>query len=276
MTIQEVCRRTGLAPDLVRAWERRYRAVRPERRPNNHRHYSGEDLQRLLLLRDAVQAGHAISAIAALGNDDLRALLSMPQRRRDDDALLTDLIVAVRDYDAAAVERTLSAAAQGCSAEDFCDRIVTPLLNEVGEYWLHDASLIAKEHLASAAVAGVLERTIKEARVRKANPMLFATIPYERHVIGAMMAAAVAAQHGYRTLILGAGSTPSEIADVALRLGAAGVGVSVIYQQAEHTLHDLAAQLGGIPLWVGGAKATDGPWKRIGTMRDFGAALNAL
>lgn len=275
MTIQEVCRRTGLAPDLVRAWERRYRAVRPERASNNHRHYSGEDLQRLLLLRDAVQAGHAISRIAGLADDDLRTLLSMP-KVRDDDAVLTELIVAVRDYDGSTLESSLLAAAQMRSAEEFCDRIVTPLLHEVGEYWLHDASLIAKEHLASSAIAGVLERTIKEARVRKPKPMIFATIPYERHVIGALMAASVAAQHGYRTLILGAGSTPSEIADVAKRLGAAGVGVSVIYQQAEHTLHDLAAQLGGIPLWVGGTKATDGSWTRIVTMRDFGAALNEL
>lgn len=275
MTIQEVCRKTGLAPDLLRAWERRYRAVRPARRPNNHRRYSGEDLQRLLLLRDAVNAGHAISQIAALADAEIRALLP-ETAQRDDDALLSALIMSVRDYDAEAVERVLLETAQTRSAVDFCDSIVTPLLHEVGEYWLHDASLIAKEHLVSSAVAGVLERTIKQSPMRKRKPMIFATIPYERHVIGAAMAAAVGAQHGYRALILGAGSTPAEIADVAKRLDAAGVGVSVIYQQAEHTLHELAAQLAGIPLWVGGAKATGGPWKRIGTMHEFAAALNAL
>ena len=48
-----VVRRTGLSPDVLRVWERRYGAVHPTRSPGNRRFYSDADVERLQLMRAA-------------------------------------------------------------------------------------------------------------------------------------------------------------------------------------------------------------------------------
>ena len=72
--IKYVSQRTGLTPHVIRAWEKRYNAVVPERSPKNRRLYSEEDIQRLLLLKTITDAGHNISQVAKLETEDLTNL----------------------------------------------------------------------------------------------------------------------------------------------------------------------------------------------------------
>ncbi|MEM6457029.1 MAG: MerR family transcriptional regulator [Acidobacteriota bacterium] len=77
-----VARRTGLKPDLIRAWERRYGAVAPGRSQTRRRIYSDADIQRLILLKEATEGGRGISQVAHLDDDALRDLLSKDQAFR--------------------------------------------------------------------------------------------------------------------------------------------------------------------------------------------------
>jgi DNA-binding transcriptional MerR regulator len=56
----------------LRIWEQRYRAVHPVTAPSGHRLYSPADLQRVLLLRQLTEQGHAIGSIAALDSAQLQ------------------------------------------------------------------------------------------------------------------------------------------------------------------------------------------------------------
>ena len=82
-------RLTGLSPDLIRAWQRRYGAVEPVRTDGNARRFRAVDVRRLALLKELVEQGHTIKDVAAL---DEAALASL---RRD----TTDLAEAP-DYPA--------------------------------------------------------------------------------------------------------------------------------------------------------------------------------
>jgi len=73
-SIQLAARLTGLSTHVIRIWEQRYHAVEPRRTAANHRLYSQDDIERLGLLRDVTHAGHNISQVARLSNDELRAL----------------------------------------------------------------------------------------------------------------------------------------------------------------------------------------------------------
>jgi methylmalonyl-CoA mutase cobalamin-binding subunit len=181
----------------------------------------------------------------------------------------------VQAADGAALYNKLEKARAERSAPAFCDDIVSPLLREVGEYWLTDAALIAREHLATATVSRVLAAVKPKDRARKA-PLLFGAIPPERHLAGASMAAFVAEQCGFPAIVVGVGATVEEIASTAKHTGAAGVGMSVIYYDAEHTVRELAKALGTVPLWVGGGKAAPGPWTRVKSMREFAEMLYKL
>jgi DNA-binding transcriptional MerR regulator len=72
--ISAVAKLTGIPLDTLRAWERRYRTVIPKRAARG-RVYSEEQIQKLLLLRRAVEQGHSIGQVAALGERQLRELL---------------------------------------------------------------------------------------------------------------------------------------------------------------------------------------------------------
>lgn len=76
-----VVRRTGLNPSLLRAWERRYGAVDPGRSDGGQRLYSEDDIRKLSLLREAVDAGHNISQVAELPLQGLRELVLREQGR---------------------------------------------------------------------------------------------------------------------------------------------------------------------------------------------------
>ena len=74
--IKYVSQRTGLSVHRIRAWERRYQAVTPERTATQRRLYSESDIRRLQLLRQAIDGGHRISKIGRLALDDLMKLVN--------------------------------------------------------------------------------------------------------------------------------------------------------------------------------------------------------
>jgi len=69
--IGAVARLTGIPPDTLRVWERRYDLVRPLRSEGGGRLYSQEDVTRLGLIKRLVDSGHAIGTIAELTLEQL-------------------------------------------------------------------------------------------------------------------------------------------------------------------------------------------------------------
>ena len=69
--IGAVSRLTGISTDTIRAWERRYSVVQPNRGENNNRYYTGEHIRRLLSIKRLVDAGQAIGTICQLSDEEL-------------------------------------------------------------------------------------------------------------------------------------------------------------------------------------------------------------
>jgi DNA-binding transcriptional MerR regulator len=80
--IGAVARLTGIPPDTLRVWERRYAVVTPFRSDAGTRLYQAEDVSRLTLIKRLVDNGDAISHVASLSLDQLRdrvkGLLPLP------------------------------------------------------------------------------------------------------------------------------------------------------------------------------------------------------
>ncbi len=87
--IGAVARLTGIPPDTLRVWERRYAVVTPIRSEAGTRLYAAEDVHRLSLIKRLVDNGDAISHVAGLELSQLRervrgvsgAVLETPERR---------------------------------------------------------------------------------------------------------------------------------------------------------------------------------------------------
>jgi MerR family transcriptional regulator, light-induced transcriptional regulator len=70
--IGAVSRLTGVSPDTLRVWERRYQVVTPARSDAGTRLYYPEDIGRLALIKQLVDRGDAISRVAGLSLHQLR------------------------------------------------------------------------------------------------------------------------------------------------------------------------------------------------------------
>jgi DNA-binding transcriptional MerR regulator len=74
-----VARLTGISPDTLRIWERRYEVVEPRRTPKGGRLYSQQDVTRLTMIKILVDSGHAISTVASLPVEELNRRLNTAQ-----------------------------------------------------------------------------------------------------------------------------------------------------------------------------------------------------
>jgi len=74
--IGTVSQLTGLDPHTIRAWERRYGAIRPHRSEGGTRLYGDAEVARLRLLRALSECGDPIGRIAGLSDDALRERLA--------------------------------------------------------------------------------------------------------------------------------------------------------------------------------------------------------
>ncbi len=70
--IGAVARLTGISPDTLRVWERRYSVVTPFRSDAGTRLYRAQDVGRLTLIKRLVDSGDAISHVAPLTLEQLR------------------------------------------------------------------------------------------------------------------------------------------------------------------------------------------------------------
>lgn len=75
--IGAVARITGIAPDTLRIWERRYSVVEPDRGEGLRRLYGRGDITRLTLIKQLVDKGNAISSVARLSEAELREKLEV-------------------------------------------------------------------------------------------------------------------------------------------------------------------------------------------------------
>jgi DNA-binding transcriptional MerR regulator len=69
-----VARMANMPVSTLRIWEQRYQAVGPTTAPSGHRLYSGADVERVAVLRQLTQRGHAIGSLAGLNAEQLQEL----------------------------------------------------------------------------------------------------------------------------------------------------------------------------------------------------------
>jgi DNA-binding transcriptional MerR regulator/methylmalonyl-CoA mutase cobalamin-binding subunit len=263
--IQIVARRTGLNLDVLRAWERRYGVVEPERSDGGRRLYSAADIERLSLLGRVVDRGLRIGDARRMDDAALRSFLAEsaskeqpvdgggskdargaakqaraatlvgpgaePVDETASDSAATHLERskrAVEAFDSHALTRALARANVSLSLRALLDGVVAPLLAWIGERWSEGKLCVAQEHMASAAIRSMLLADLAAGATGAQSPCIVVTTPaHELHELGALFAAVVATSAGWRVEYLGPNLPAGEIAIATRRCEADAVGLSV-------------------------------------------------
>jgi DNA-binding transcriptional MerR regulator/methylmalonyl-CoA mutase cobalamin-binding subunit len=238
-TIQKAALQAGLTPHVLRAWERRYAALTPQRTPSNRRLYTDKDIERLSLLRQTVQSGHNIGRVVGLPSEELRRLIAEASALDSANEVtpsptsaspLDEGLRAIDKLDAWALERYLARSASSLGTAVLIDQVVVPLLKYLGEGWREGSVRIANEHMASVVLRTHLLRTLGSFQPPAPAPCLVVTTPAgQHHEFGALLVAVTAALEGWRVLYLGTNLPAEEIAGAVQRSGAIAVGLSIVY-----------------------------------------------
>lgn len=239
-SMRVACQRSGLSPHVIRVWERRYRAVTPRRSGTNRRLYSESEIERLVLLRHAAQAGHRIGDIARLEPDQLRKLLNGraapasaavagPSRDAARE-FLSAALAAIERLNAQELEMTLEQAMLAYGLHGLLEKVIAPLAAALGEHWRAGSLRAAHEHLASGTIRGFLTRMARPFAIGPDAPALIVATPARQlHELGAIMVSAAATDMGWRVTYLGSSLPAAEIAATAIQNQARAVALSIVY-----------------------------------------------
>ncbi len=242
--IKTVAIHSGLTQYTIRAWEKRYNAVTPLRTETNRRLYSDSDIYRLTLLRLLTEVGHRIGHIVHLPTKELQKLTGTEEQIEQSPSIVEDDILqtaslhsyismclaAIKEYKSTVLESTLFKASVVFSQPVFLEKLIVPLMYEIGTQWKTGLLRIAHEHLATAVIRTLLGNIRQEQDSLPSLPnIVIATPRGQLHEIGALMAGISAAADGWQVTYLGPNLPAEEIIECAEKNDAKAVGLSIIY-----------------------------------------------
>lgn len=221
--IREVSRLTGVNSVTLRAWERRYGLIRPQRTPKGHRLYAREDIQRVENILCWLDRGVPVSQV--------RELLDHPGKAEttaidegDWAGQRQQWIAVVEALDVQGLEALFNQTLALYPVEVCLLEIWQPVANELEERW--------HGHLGAAAQRQLLEsflRTRIGTRLYHANQyvhgplLLLSRLSDDAGRLGTLLLALAASDAGYRVQLFDAPLPLGEWALTLERLGAAAL-----------------------------------------------------
>ena len=266
--IRAVSKLTGISIDTLRAWERRHAAVTPVR-DDRGRLYTDADVDRLRLLHRALTHGHSIGRLASLSNRELQDLggepaatvAASPDPTRAAAVDATVLVAALRSYDASAIDWEMARLAAILRPLELLRDLLMPALARVGDDWHRHRASVAQEHLMSATMRSILGSFLRVyAHTNVPARLVFATLAGERHEIGTLGAALLAASSGLGVAYLGpdlpAQDLVGSVKPAGARVLVLGLTRESVSKTTERELRSVVRDLpSDVELWAGGRGA---------------------
>ncbi len=226
-SIQDLACCVGVSTATLRAWERRYGIMSPERTRGGHRVYSEADLKLFLYINHLRDSGMSLIDIGKMDQsvleNDARAYfesLSLPTSDSDYESNISLQIVdalKARNFDAA-IDILERAAVTATMPTEFAN-LAIGIMESVGKAWAQGEISISIEHLFTARIRFLLAEQFYRSRnalhgsARKGPPSakdnpfiahaMIAGLEGEAHEIGLLRVAIFLQHWGLRVTYLG-------------------------------------------------------------------------
>ena len=260
--IGELSRRTGLSPDVVRAWERRYDLLNPTRTDGGYRLYGPSDLSRLRLMQHYLARGIPTAQAAGLVHRVQTAAFDANPGLPPGDVrkALRVLRESLEQFDDAPADRTLERLLGVFASGAVLRDLVLPYLRELGERWQAGEVSIAQEHFASSFIEGWMLSMARGWSRSGRHRAVLACVPGERHVLGLIGFGLALRDLGWRVTYLGADAPIVAEERAADAVGADAVVLSVSRTAAfDAADDDLRALAGTHAVALGGSGIPNDP-----------------
>jgi DNA-binding transcriptional MerR regulator len=213
LRIGELARRTGVSPELLRAWEQRYGLLQPSRSSGGFRLYSEDDERRVRATTTFI--GQGLSAAEAA-----RRALEESTGTADSDRpvvgrLSAELRAALDGFDTQRAHAAFDELLASVSVDTLLRDVLIPYLGELGDRWERGDASVAQEHFASNLIRGRLLGLSRDWGGLAGPTVLLACPPGEEHDLALIMFGIAVSRRGRRVVFLGA-DTPLETLRVAV------------------------------------------------------------
>lgn len=253
--IRTVSDLTDVNAITLRAWERRYGLFEPVRKASGHRLYTQENIDLITRVVGLLDRGMRIGQI--------KAQLDAEKAEQDKDAVVNDIwkryvdrmIAAVIQFNEEGLETTYGDALSLYPIDMVTERLLMPLLKELGRRWVENEGSIAEEHFFAFYIRNKLGARFHHRTKTKDGPnLLLACLPGDRHETGLLLFALAANSNGYRVILLGADMPLEELPAAVCKTGCAAIILSGILQPDSDVLNALPrlARLSNVPVFLGG------------------------
>lgn len=308
LTIQAMSKLSGVSSHTLRAWERRYGAIEPQRTDSNRRLYSYSDLEKIRLLKDLTDQGHGIGAIAPMNLDQLKELLgetvgefengaanenlsALHRQTEQEKLLVAEILDCVKAYDLPSINRKVSMARVSLGAPRFVLHVASPVFQNVGRLVATGQLTMSQEHALSAILRNQFTQLVMSL-APLADPDLptfaLCTKEGDYHEFGILLTAVLCAHEGFPLVYFGPNLPARSLAEATNALGLKNVIIGSTPLPPEFmvtTLPKYLKELRGYlkedcGIWLGGYMEDlthdEIETLSIDTFSSFGAALERL
>jgi MerR family transcriptional regulator, light-induced transcriptional regulator len=265
--IGELSRRSGVSAELLRAWERRYGLLQPERSSGGFRLYGPDDQERIRLMQSHLARGISAAEAArlALAGQEASDDEAGPDPRTSPDDAVARLTGALDAFDEMQAHAVVDGLLARFTIDTVVRDVVLPYLQQLGDRWARGEVSVAQEHYASALLRG---RLLGLARGwgRGVGPrVVLAGAPGEQHDLGLIAFGLALRARGWSVTFLGPDTPIGDVAAVAARLEPALVVVTATVPGRLAPIASELRELGKVaPLAVAGAGADSTTALQIG------------
>ncbi|WP_114571005.1 MerR family transcriptional regulator [Exiguobacterium flavidum] len=214
--IKAVAALVGLNPTTIRAWERRYQVLEPDRSESGHRMYSDNDVAKLRWIVEKQKEGLSVSKAVQLYETPTVFNESTTDYAKD---LRERLLDALIKFDEREAHDIMNKAFTMFSFDKVVGDIVGPLLNDIGYRWERGEINVAHEHFATAFLRARLSTLSLQMPINPFLPRIICVCaPDEEHELGLLFFTLYLRQMGFDVVFLGAGIPVSDLVKVNQQL----------------------------------------------------------
>lgn len=233
-----VVHKTGLTPETLRAWERRYDGIQPGRDSQGRRVYSEELMEKLVLLSILVDQGYRIGELAGKPSVELRSIVDSLSRPQPQDIVpnpsLESAEKAVLTFDTDRLWGELERATTVYGRLDVVDDFVFPLTHQIKARIASGNAKLVHLGFVRSSLRTFLSTLLAPMPGEGDRPRVLIAYPRgQRCDLGAVASAVHCHAAGWHPVLLGMGAPAEEIVEAAYTAKVSAVimaGVTETYE----------------------------------------------
>lgn len=285
--MKALVQQVGIAAPTVRAWERRYAILSPERSQNDYRLYSERDIAIIRWLKERTDEGMSISQAVALFRhfEEEQNRLQRPVARESETAdgeamnngapqtalqhvqtpgtgggnndvpstynlsvVQEKLIVAFSELDEATANQLLASVLAIYPLEQVCAQLIKPTTWEIGRLWEQGLITVSIEHFASALIHGLLTNLFHAMPTYSTSPLVVVCCaPGEEHELAPLMLSLLLRRAGTHVAYLGQSIETAGLLQTIRQLSPTLLCVSATMMSCLEALADLGQRIRALP-----------------------------